>query len=133
MSTAPLRVLVSFAALACSACAVGGRDTLTDESLMAIATSPYDKGRMAFRKVELGRHHGVVVVAEFPCSDLCPAYTTRVIHYDVPSEDGAGCAKIGGSIEPVPVPMGIGRGLAFYCLPKVLGRQLHASRSIIDA
>ena len=45
---------------------------------------------MMEKRITLGLHHGVPVVVEFPCSDICPQYTTRIVHYDL--APGAACA-----------------------------------------
>ena len=49
---------------------------------------------MMGKRITLGRHHGVPVVVEFPCSDICPQYTTQIIHYDI--APGAACEAAGG-------------------------------------
>ncbi len=54
---------------------------LSDAYVIAAASGPYDKAAPAARHRRLGSHHGIDVIAEYPCSDLCPAYTTRIVHY----------------------------------------------------
>ncbi len=73
---------------------------------------------MMFKQERLGRHHGVAVVADFPCGDVCPDYTTRIIHYDV--APGPACAKAGGVEEIKMIPRGIAVMRQPFCVPKVL-------------
>jgi hypothetical protein len=95
-----------------------GQAVLTDAALVAYAAAPFDKAAMMERRVELGRHRGVPVVAEFPCSDICPAYTVRIIHYAVPP--GAPCDAAGGVTETRQVPFSIATREEAFCVPKVL-------------
>jgi hypothetical protein len=57
-------------------------------------------------------------VADFPCSDLCPAYTTRIIHYDV--APGPPCDAAGGVTQLRLVPFSIGTREEAFCIPKPL-------------
>ena len=91
---------------------------LTDAALVAYAAAPFDKAAMMERQVELGRHRGVPVVAEFPCSDVCPAYTLRIIHYAV--APGAACDAAGGVTQAWLVPFGIGTREERFCIPAPL-------------
>src|SRR5687768_1723232 len=75
------------------------RPTFTDKQLLAYARTTYDKREMILQKLDLGNHNGLKLVAEFPCSDLCPEYTVRIIRYDV--ADRATCEKHGGVVHPV--------------------------------
>ena len=74
---------------------------------------------MMFRRLVLGRHNGHVVVADHPCGDVCPQYTRRIIHYDLPPER---CAKAGGAVVEELVPVSIAVRRMPYCEPKVLAR-----------
>jgi hypothetical protein len=60
----------------------------------------------------------VKVVVDYPCSDLCPQYTKRIVRYDVPP--GPECARIGGVDQDRVVPRGIGVATVTYCVPAVL-------------
>ncbi|MDO1529090.1 hypothetical protein QMK61_09655 [Fulvimonas sp. R45] len=91
---------------------------LDDAALKAYAAQSFDPRAMMGRTVELGRHHGVPVVAEFPCSDVCPQYTVRIIHYRLPPDTD--CAAAGGVERTVPVPVAIASTDATFCVPKVL-------------
>ena len=97
--------------------ACGARE-LSDADVLEYASSTYDKRAMQGRTLVLGRHRGVEVLVEFPCADLCPAYTTRVVRYALPA--GTECAAQGGVEKLISVPEGIGRKERSYCVPAVL-------------
>jgi hypothetical protein len=115
-------LLLALAALAVSACAgVAPADParqLSDADLVAYANQPFDKAAMMFKHVTLGVHHGQPVVADFPCGDICPDYTTRIIHYAV--GPGPECSAGGGVVVTRGVPMGAAEGMREFCVPKVL-------------
>ena len=118
--------LLALAASACSSRAAAP-GTLDDQALLAYARQPWDKAALMHTTVPLGRYHGVPVVAEFPCGDVCPQYTQRIIHFDLPA--GADCAAIGGVEQDVLVPMAIAMRTKRFCFPKVLvDAGLHAVR-----
>jgi hypothetical protein len=118
MVKALLGVLALAATAACVSGADAGGDTLTDAAITAYAAKPFDKGAMMFKHVVLGVHHGAHVVADFPCSDLCPTYTTRIIHYDL--SPGPECAAASGVDAVRQVPMGIAVVPKHFCVPAVL-------------
>jgi hypothetical protein len=91
---------------------------ISDQQLLRYAASSFDPREMSFQHVVLGDHNGMRVVADFPCADLCPAYTTRVIHYDV--EPGGECEAHDGVTRSVDVPVGVGMLPVPFCVPKVL-------------
>jgi hypothetical protein len=109
-----------FAVLAAAGCAARaqGPGPLDDAALKAYAAQSFDPRAMMGRTVELGRHHGVPVVAEFPCSDVCPQYTVRIIHYRLPP--GTDCAAAGGVARDAPVPVAIASTYETFCVPKAL-------------
>lgn len=109
--------LTTLVLLAGAACAQT-RAPLTDAALAAYAASPVDKAAMMGKTVSLGLHAGVPVVAEFPCADVCPQYTVRIIHYQLPA--GADCAAAGGVARRVLVPVAIAVLPKTFCVPKVL-------------
>jgi hypothetical protein len=118
-------VLGLAAALAACAGWATPPDTVTDAQIKAYAARSFDKSQKMFKQDVLGIHHGAKVVADFPCSDVCPQYTTRVIHYDV--EPGPACEAIGGVTQARRIPMGIGSGERDYCVPKVLAEEKQGS------
>ena len=91
---------------------------LDDAALAAYAAKPFDKQAMMGQTVELGRNRGVPVVAWFPCSDVCPQYTVRIIHYRLP--EGADCARAGGVEKSVAVPVAIAVLPRTFCVPEAL-------------
>jgi hypothetical protein len=90
---------------------------ISDAELLDYATGPYDRAKMMGKRIVLGLNHDTRVIAIFPCSDVCPHYTTRVIHYDVPL---ARCAEVAGVEKMVPVPYAIAMIMQPFCIPKVL-------------
>lgn len=93
-------------------------DTVTDKDLIQYAQGAFDKGEMMYKHVELGVHHGAPVVADFPCADVCPDKTTRVIHYKL--DEGQSCSSIGGVERGLEVPTGLGKMVQQFCVPKAL-------------
>jgi hypothetical protein len=106
------------AALAAPAFAAAPVRELSDADLVAYAARPFDKGAMMFKRVALGMHHGALVVADFPCGDLCPNYTVRIIHYD--AAPGPVCARAGGVVVTRSVPVSIAVTSQSFCVPAVL-------------
>ena len=80
--------------------------------------SPADRARMMGRREVLGTRNGVPVVVDYPCSDLCPAYTTRILHLDV--EPGPACRRARGVVREVGVPAGDAIETRGFCVPPVL-------------
>ncbi|WP_234411338.1 hypothetical protein [Rhodanobacter thiooxydans] len=71
-----------FAAASVAACVHAGTPVSMDAAaLQAWAGKPWDKAALMHTTVEVGRYRGVPVMAEHPCSDVCPQYTVRIIHY----------------------------------------------------
>lgn len=94
--------------------------TLTDRDLLRLSAAPFDKAKKMGRREILGKHYQNTVLAEYICSDLCPAYTTRVIRYALPV-DGT-CESRGGTIDARWVPRGIAVAQENFCVPSVLAR-----------
>jgi len=112
-----LPVIVLVAALASCASDVAAR-TLTDADISAFAAKPYDKRAKMNHSEVLGTHHGVQVVVDYPCSDICPDYTTQIIHYA--AKPGADCDRIGGATVTRMVPVSIAVMRREFCVPKVV-------------
>jgi hypothetical protein len=91
---------------------------LSDEALRAYAAQPYDKAAVRLTHEVVGRHRGVSVVVDYICSDICPDYTVRIIHYDV--EPGGACDRAGGVSQLLAVPTGPAMGAREFCMPKIL-------------
>lgn len=69
--------------------------------------------KMAFHHFELGIHRGIPVVADFPCGDICPNYTVRIIHYDI--APGPECLTRGGILRSIKVIKGIAQRDTPFC------------------
>jgi len=92
-------------------------DILSDKVLLQYASQSYDRSKLVGQHVVLGQNHGVSVIADFPCSDLCPNYTVRIIHYDIPLSK---CSEVGGVEKSILVPFSIAAMRKSFCFPKVL-------------
>lgn len=109
------------AAGAAEACAdpAGPKRRLSDSDIAAYAAAKFDKRAMMFKRVALGRHRGLPVVAIHPCGDVCPVYTRRIVHYDVPVAD---CARRGGVVRDELMPRGPAVARQPFCVPAILAR-----------
>jgi hypothetical protein len=92
---------------------------LSDADLVRFAASPFDARKMMFSHQLVGIHRGIRVVADYPCGDVCPHYTRRIIRYDVALAD---CARVGGIIRSEKIVRGIGVATIDVCKPAVLAR-----------
>ena len=117
IAIASLMILFTLAGAGCATRA-SEPGMLDDAALAAYAAKPFDKRAMMGTTAELGRNHGVSVVAEFPCADVCPQYTVRIIHYRLP--EGSDCTAAGGVEKTVAVPVAIAVLPRTFCVPKVL-------------
>ena len=123
----PSRILLAAAGLslaaATAAAACGERPAsqrrLSASEIAAYAAAPFDKRAMMFKRVALGRHRGLPVVAIHPCGDVCPVYTRRIVHYDVPVAD---CARRGGIVREELMPRGPAVARQPFCVPAILAR-----------
>lgn len=98
--------------------AVEPTQPISDDQLLSYASAPYDKNRIEKQKDPLGLLNGTPVVADFICSDLCPAYTVRVIHFELGREKN--CAAAGGVEKAIRIPVSIAAMDKVFCFPKVL-------------
>lgn len=91
-----------------------------DAELLRYAETKFDPRKMMFRQEIVGLYHGTLVVADFPCGDVCPQYTRRIIHFAV---DPSACGRVpGGAIVQETVPLGIAVRRKPYCEPRILVR-----------
>jgi hypothetical protein len=117
--TSVVTVFAAVAGMAIGASACAGTPAQMDAAaLQAWAGKPWDKAALMNTTVELGRYRNVPVVAEFPCSDVCPQYTVRIIHYQLPPETS--CASVGGVEKEVLVPIAITVRAKTFCIPEPL-------------
>ena len=106
--------------------AVGPDVELTDAQLIAYGQQDFDRGEMMYKHVDLGRYHGAPVVADFPCADVCPDKTTRIIHFAL--DDGQKCSSVEGVQRTLDVPTGVGKAQQQFCVPHVLASR-HLART----
>ncbi len=112
-------VVAVLAVASVAACANAGTPAqMNAAALQAWASQPWDKAALMHTTVDVGRYNGVPVVAEHPCSDVCPQYTVRIIHYQLPPE--ASCASVGGVEKEVLVPIAIAVRPKTFCIPEPL-------------
>jgi hypothetical protein len=95
----------------------GSLPEVSDSEILTSARSRYDKRAMMNKTVAIGLHNGARVIAEYPCSDICPDYTVRIIRYEVPLE---ACPSFDGVVVRHRVPRGIATTTEEYCVPRVL-------------
>jgi hypothetical protein len=91
---------------------------LTDQDILTIATRAYDKNKITKSRLILGRHNNSIVIADYICSDICPDYTVRVIHYDLRNEQK--CSDVGGVEKQMLIPVSIASTYKTFCFPKPL-------------
>jgi hypothetical protein len=111
--------VIAAAALAPTVWSCAQTRAITDEWVLDYATKPYER-RFPMGREVLGTLNDVAVVADFVCSDVCPAYTVRIVHFDV--EPGARCTAIGGVERSVTVPIAITATQKVFCFPSVLAQ-----------
>jgi hypothetical protein len=92
-------------------------NSLSDRQLLEYANSSFNSSEMMFKDFILGYHKGVPVEVSFPCSDVCPQYTMRIIRYNVSLSD---CVSVGGEVKAIYVPIAIGVLPKEFCFPKVI-------------
>jgi hypothetical protein len=116
-------------AAATTAAACGPRPlphrALSDSDIAAYAAAKFDKRAMMFKRIALGRHRGMPVVAIHPCGDVCPVYTRRIVHYDVPLAD---CVRRGGVVRDELMPRGPAVARQPFCVPAVIAAPAPAER-----
>lgn len=110
---------LAVAATAAEACGDLAARPISDAEIAAYAAAKFDKRAMMFKRVALGRHRGLPVVAIHPCGDVCPVYTRRIVHYDVPLAD---CARRGGIVRDELMPRGPAVARRPFCVPAILAR-----------
>ena len=122
MNRATTFLVAAAAALAAPACSQ--LRVTTEAELLSYAVAPYRAGEHRAPRQPLGKLNGVDVIVDFICSDQCPAYTVRVIRFDV--EPGPHCTEIGGVERSVIVPVAITSRSVAYCFPRVLAENWSA-------
>lgn len=118
LAAAGLSLASATAAAACEDLSTPKRN-LSDTAIAAYAAAAFDKRAMMFKRVALGRHRGLPVVAIHPCGDVCPVYTRRIVHYDIPVAD---CVRRGGTVRQELMPRGPAVARQAFCVPAILAR-----------
>lgn len=96
-------------------------DTLSDAALVKYATALHgsrDFAKYPGNGTVIGTHHDTKLVVDVRCSDVCPAYTRLVIHYD--AKPGPDCAAARGREVEVLMPFAIAVVKEKFCVPAVL-------------
>jgi len=112
-------IIAALAAAGASAAAAPKVRRISDAQLVRYAATPFDKRKMMFTREVVGLHRGILVVADYHCGDVCPAYTRRIIRYDVPLAD---CARRGGVVVSERIVRGIGTANIQVCKPPILAK-----------
>jgi hypothetical protein len=110
-------LVAALMALGLAAASPGRPPRISDTDLLRLARSRFDPYKRTGRIGVLGVHRGTLVVVDYPCGDVCPAYTKRIVHYDVPPE---ACARVGGTIVNELIPRGPAVMPRPYCEPTVI-------------
>jgi hypothetical protein len=110
-------LIVALMALGFAASPPARPPRIGDAGLLRFARSRFDPYQRADRIRVLGLHRGTPVVVDYPCGDVCPAYTKRIVHYDVPPE---ACGRVGGTIVNELIPRGPAVMPRPYCEPSVI-------------
>lgn len=90
---------------------------VSNTELLEFAQSYIDKDKMMFKEFTIGRNNGCPIKVSYPCSDICPQYTIRIIRYDVPVAE---CDKVGGVLKRIYVPLGPATSPQEFCFPKTI-------------
>jgi hypothetical protein len=61
----------------------------SDEEVLAYARAPWVKDQVS--RAVLGKHHGVTLLQDVDCSDVCPDSTIRFLRYDL---GGRSCEQV---------------------------------------
>ena len=91
---------------------------LTEGELKRLDSVHYDKAEKSGKREELGTFRGGRLVADYPCGDICPAYTVRIIHYAV--DPGPACQALGGVADLRGYASGISPTSSAFCVPRPL-------------
>jgi hypothetical protein len=117
-TTSIVSILALLGACAAAPSPVDRVRELSDADVLSTAHSGFDKDQKMGRSEVLGVYRGITLVADYLCSDLCPAYTTRIIHYTLPPDES--CARAGGVVRMRNVPVSIAVTRRPFCVPAVI-------------
>lgn len=117
--TSTIAVFIAVAGLAIGTAAGATASAQVDAAaLQAYAGKPWDKATLMNSRVDVDRYQDVPVVAEFPCADVCPQYTVRIIHYRLSPD--ASCTSVGGVEKQVLASVAIAVLPKTFCIPEPL-------------
>jgi len=98
-----------------------GQKELTDADLFALLTKEFDLNIVSGAKVIIGTYKGTELIADFPCSDVCPLNTVKIIRFNVKANE---CSSTEGKEEELLTPMSISMGTKLFCVPEIIhGKQ----------
>ena len=112
-----IKKIVTITALAIITSLVNAMDELSASEILSLAIKPYDKREKMNTEEIIGTHDGKKVKVIYPCGDICPDYTKRVIHYMVEIEN---CTNNNGVIKKVKVTRGRASNYESFCVPKII-------------
>jgi len=92
-------------------------EELSDNDLLDYVNSDFDKEKMMNKEIIIGQHNGIPVRASFPCADMCPDRTTKVVSYDLEISE---CQKKGGVVKSTSTPSLSGTSSIELCFPKII-------------
>jgi len=97
--------------------AIEAEELLTSNKILKFAMNPYAKGAKMNTTETLGMHNKNKVQVIYPCGDICPDYTTRIIHYKIAINN---CKSIGGIIKKKRVVRGRASNIESFCVPAII-------------
>ena len=92
-------------------------DELSANDILSLALTSYDKREKMNTEELIGTHEGKRVKVIYPCGDICPDYTKRIIHYITEIEN---CDKSSGVIKEIKITRGRASNYESFCVPKII-------------
>ena len=90
---------------------------LNDNELLINATTDYAKESKMNSTEILGIHNQHIVKVTYPCGDVCPEYTKRIIYYEIENKS---CPSNIGTEKEVTVFRGRSSRIETYCIPNII-------------
>jgi len=112
-----MKKIVALTIVAIISSLANAMDELSASDILSLALNPYDKREKMNTEEIIGTHEGKEVKVIYPCGDICPDYTKRVIHYIIEIEN---CNKSNGVIKEIKVTRGRASNYESFCVPKVI-------------
>ena len=92
-------------------------EALTNNRILKFAMEPYAKSAKMNTTEILGTHNKNILQVIYPCGDICPDYTKRIIHYKIEMKN---CKNIGGIIKKKRIVRGRASNIESFCVPVVI-------------